>query len=142
MRLAAIDALLARPFPGTASRDGLSGPTHLIETLRETEDFWDDPFHVAATAALTELEVELDALAAALTVRWGEACDVDLWSHLRVSVEEGSHPPEPIDYLSQYATSLRVWTPPGSPRWIGLTIGQGDPELPLQLFAAVGTASP
>ncbi|WP_157876068.1 hypothetical protein [Peterkaempfera griseoplana] len=34
--------------------------------------------------------------------------------------------------------TLHVWRRPDADRWIGLAIGQGDKELPFELFAAVG----
>jgi hypothetical protein len=45
---------------------------------------------------------------------------------------------EPINFLSQLAGSMQAWPHEDSGRWLALTIGQGDKELPLELLAAVG----
>jgi hypothetical protein len=36
---------------------------------------------------------------------------------------------------------MQMWRLPNSERWIGLAIGQADPEWQFQLLAAVGEAS-
>lgn len=35
---------------------------------------------------------------------------------------------------------MLLWRPPESGRWIAFTVGQQDPELPIELLAAVGEA--
>ncbi|WP_042412567.1 hypothetical protein [Streptacidiphilus anmyonensis] len=138
MTLAAIDALLAQPFPQAAAKDGSSGPGHLVLTLRQSREFWDDVDDAASSAAYAEFEAELAALAATLTARWGEPGAVDLLPFLRAGLE-GEHVPEPLDLLSQYVGRMQVWTPRGGTRWLALAVGQWDKELPVELVAAVGT---
>ncbi|WP_329582574.1 hypothetical protein [Streptomyces sp. NBC_01361] len=46
--------------------------------------------------------------------------------------------PEPINSLCEQAGSMQLWLLPEADRWLALTIGQGDKELPLELLAAVG----
>ncbi|WP_165914338.1 hypothetical protein [Streptomyces sp. AcE210] len=45
--------------------------------------------------------------------------------------------PEPINSLCEQAGSMQLWLLPEADRWLALTIGQGDKELPLELLAAV-----
>ncbi|MFD9499722.1 hypothetical protein [Streptomyces sp. NPDC060035] len=86
-----------------------------------------------------------------LTDRWGEPETVDLWPYL----DMGGPAPEPMGQLCNLAGSMQVWRlPPGgrkserngerqggrSERWLGLTVGQADPEFPIWLLAAVGEA--
>ncbi|MEY2233025.1 MULTISPECIES: hypothetical protein [Streptomyces] len=134
-----IDETAVRPFPPVDLDDGAGhgGPDHLVRVLRRSQDFWDDEYHAALHRAEEEMGAELDALAAALTVRWGDPLVVDLWSYL-IADDDGKGTPEPIGYLCQNATEMRVWPLPGGGRWIGLTVGQHDTELPLELLAAVG----
>jgi hypothetical protein len=49
--------------------------------------------------------------------------------------------PEPLNFLCNLAGSMQVWQMPSTGRWLGLTIGQVDRELPLELLVAVGEAS-
>jgi hypothetical protein len=62
---------------------------------------------------------------------------VDLWPCLRAGCE-GEEVPEPLDSLSQQAVSMQAWPLRDRGRWLALTIGQQDKELPLELLAAVG----
>jgi hypothetical protein len=134
-----IDELLGCPFPDARYRDGAGwgGPGHHVRILRASQDFWDDEGREAAREAEVGLQADLDALAAMLTARWGEPLTVDLWQHLRAGLE-GGVVPEPVNSLCQLAGSMQVWPHPASGRWLALTIGQGDKELPLELLAAVG----
>jgi hypothetical protein len=140
--LSFIDDLLARPFPAESYGDNVaySGPGHHLLVLRASPDFWDDSDGEASRAADTDLQAHLDALITTLTSRWGEPETVDLWQYLRASFE-GISVPEPINSLCQLAGSLQIWQRPEIDRWMGLTIGQGDKELPLELLAAVGRAT-
>jgi hypothetical protein len=49
--------------------------------------------------------------------------------------------PEPLGLLCMLAGSMQMWQVPSTGRWLGLTIGQVDRELPFELLAAVGEAS-
>ncbi|MFD4693073.1 hypothetical protein [Streptomyces sp. NPDC058463] len=149
-RLALIDSVLALPFPaGEESEDGgvrSSGPGHHLVILRASQDFWDDRSPELVEPAEQEIEAEFSAVATALTERWGEPDTVDLWPYLDL----GGPAPEPMGQLCNLAGSMQVWRlPPGERegggdgepqggRWLGLTVGQADPEFPIWLLAAVG----
>ncbi|MGW7099615.1 hypothetical protein [Streptomyces sp. NPDC054838] len=137
--LSLIDELLGQPFPETNFHDGTGcgGPEHRVRILRASQDFWDDDDGQAAREADADLGAYLDALIASLKARWGEPLVVDLWPYLRAGFE-GEAVSEPINFLSQMAGSMQVWPHGDSSRWLALTIGQGDKELPLELLAAVG----
>ncbi|MEU5256339.1 hypothetical protein [Streptomyces longwoodensis] len=137
--LSLIDELLAQPLPEANFDDGTGcgGPEHRVCILRASQEFWDDDDGEAACEAEAELRACLDALIAALTARWGEPLVVDLLPHLRAGLE-GKAVSEPINRLSQLAGSMQAWPHRGPGRWLGLAIGQGDKELPLELLAAVG----
>lgn len=45
-----------------------------------------------------------------------------------------------MGFLCGVAGEVRVWRLRGAGRWVGLAIGQADPEWPLQLLVAVGEA--
>lgn len=134
-----MDGLLAQPFPETNFHDdtGCGGPEHRVRILRASQDFGVDGDGHAAREADAGLRECLDALSAALTTRWGEPRVVDLWPYSKAGYE-GEAVSEPINFLSQLAGSMQVWTHQGSGRWLALTIGQEDKELPLELLAAVG----
>lgn len=133
-----IDAMITEPFPATDFEDGAGygGPAHVVRVLRTSQDFWDDEYHKALQQADAEMSAALDALVAAITVRWGDPLVVDLWSYLTAGYE-GRRAPELMEHLCQSAGSLQVWPVPDAGRWIGLTIGQHDTELPLELTAVV-----
>jgi hypothetical protein len=137
--LCLIEELLAQPFPEADFHDatGCGGPEHRVRILRASEEFWDDDDGQAARQADADMQTCLDALVAALTARWGEPLAVDLLPYLRSGLE-GETVSEPINSLSQLAGSMQAWPHQSSGRWLGLTIGQGDKELPLELLAAVG----
>lgn len=155
-RLALIDSVIALPFPaGEESEDGgvrSSGPGHHLLILRASQDFWDDRSPELVEPAEQEIEAEFSSVATALTERWGEPETVDLWPYL----DMGGPAPEPMGQLCNLAGSMQVWRlPPGerngegqderqgvrSERWLGLTVGQADPEFPIWLLAAVGEAA-
>ncbi|MER5602485.1 hypothetical protein [Streptomyces sp. NPDC002265] len=137
--LTAVDELLVRPFPPTCHDDATEsgGPGHHVRVLRASHDFWDDNGGEAWHRADEELRACLDALGAQFTRRWGDPYEVDLWSYL-IAGYEGTEVPDPLDLLSQLAVSMRVWPIEDHGRWLGLTVGQGDTELPLELLAVVG----
>ncbi|MFI6932535.1 hypothetical protein [Streptomyces sp. NPDC050287] len=141
--LSLIDELLAQPFPQVNLYDhtGCGGPQHRVRILRASQEFWDDDDGEAAREAGAELRAYLDALIAALTARWGEPLVVDLLPYLRAGLE-GEAVSEPINCLSQLAGSVQAWPHPDLGRWLGLAVGQGDKELPLELLAAVGQTLP
>ncbi|MFA7767893.1 hypothetical protein [Streptomyces sp. NRRL S-448] len=133
-----IDGMIAQPFPAADFDDatGYGGPACRVRVLHASQDFWDDEYHRALNRADAEMSADLGALAAALTVRWGDPLTVDLWSYLEAGFD-GKRAPELIERLSQSACSMQVWPVPDSGRWIGLTVGQHDTELPLELMAVV-----
>ncbi|MER5556629.1 hypothetical protein ABT001_34100 [Streptomyces sp. NPDC002793] len=144
-RLALIDRALALPFPeGEESEDSgvhSSGPGHHLLILLATRDFWDDRSPEVVEPAEQEIETEFSGLATALGERWGEPDTVDLWPYLER--DEGADiAPQPVGQLCNLAGSMQVWRVPGGGRWLGLAVGQADPEFPIWLLAAVGeTAS-
>ncbi|MFD5873936.1 hypothetical protein [Streptomyces sp. NPDC060322] len=139
-RLALIDDVLALPFPaGEESEDSggrSSGPGHHLLILRASQDFWDDRSPELVEPAEQEIEAEFSVLATALSERWGEPETVELWPYLER--EDTDAAPEPMGQLCNLAGSMQVWRVPGSTRWLGLAVGQADPEFPIWLLGAVG----
>lgn len=152
-RLALIDSVLALPFPaGEESQDSgvrSSGPGHHLLILLASQDFWDDRSPESVEPAEQEIEAEFSSMATVLTERWGEPETIDLWPYLDMAGQV----PEPMGQLCNLAGSMQVWRlPPGErestpdgerpgERWLGLTVGQADPEFPIWLLAAVGDAA-
>ncbi|WP_328720351.1 hypothetical protein OHT52_13225 [Streptomyces sp. NBC_00247] len=143
-RVALVDRVLGLPFPqGDEAEDSgvrSSGPGHHLLILRASEDFWDGPHEETAEPAEEEIEAEFSAVATALTERWGEPETIDLWPWLAGDdeTEMASTAPEPLGQLCNLAGSMQVWRIAGTSRWLGLTVGQADPEFPIWLLAAVG----
>ncbi|MFG2629401.1 hypothetical protein [Streptomyces sp. NPDC048473] len=145
-QLSVIDSLSALPFPDQEEQQGegerWSGPGYHLAVLRESQDFWEDRSEEIVEAAEQALEGDLATLAAVLTDRWGTPETVDLWPHPGLdSPDPGLVAPEPLAFLCGVAGSMQVWRPAAPDRWLALTIGQADPEFPLQLLAAFGEAS-
>lgn len=144
--LSVVDRLSVLPFPESESKPRATsewgGPGYHLAVLRESQDFWEDRGEEVVEAAEREMEADLAALSDVLTARWGTPKPLDLAPYLSVD-----HPdpefcaPEPLCLLSGVAGSLLVWRPPASGRWVGLSIGQADPEWPLQLLAASSDVS-
>ncbi|MFJ6938285.1 hypothetical protein [Streptomyces sp. NPDC101132] len=144
-RLARVDVLAALAFPAeecrAAAAQGWSGPGYHCEVLHESRDFWESRAEELVEAAEREVEDARAALAAVLTARWGPARAVDLWPYVGSDRSDpGYRAPEPLSLLSGLCAGLEVWRPPGTGRWVGLAVGQADPEFPVQLLAAVGEA--
>ncbi|MEW1748630.1 hypothetical protein ACIQU1_09495 [Streptomyces angustmyceticus] len=136
--LGTIDRLRLREFPAVPGRSAMveSGPGFHIAGLRVSQEFWDaDPAEV--TEAAEDFEAELTALAAALSLRWGEPRTIELAGHLERTAR-GLPVRPPLDTLCGYVPRMHGWRVQG--RWIGVGVGQGGPELPFQLLAAVGEA--
>ncbi|MFD7399382.1 hypothetical protein ACFV60_30635 [Streptomyces virginiae] len=134
-----VDELLTLPFPVTDTDDstGYAGPGHRVRYLRNSQDFWDDDGQ-AWDQAHAELEACLDDLTDTLRARWGDPLTVDLEAYLTAGLD-GKEVPEPLEYLSQHAMNMRAWPLPDGTHWLGLALGQADKELPLILYAAIGT---
>ena len=144
--LSIIDSLSARPFPDESSRPGVngqwSGPGFHLPVLRESQDFWEDRSTEIVEAAERELEADLAALSVVLAGRWGVPETIDLWPYLGLDdLDSNATTREPLSCLSGVAGSMQMWRLPNPERWIGLTIGQADPEWPFQLLAGIGEAS-
>lgn len=89
-----------------------------------------------------------------LTARWGEPESIDLSPYLdrglvpqptidrlgRRTAAEEDPVPEPINRLCGLSSTMLLWRRPESARWAALTVGQQDPELPIELLAAIGDA--
>ncbi|MEV2245187.1 hypothetical protein [Streptomyces sp. NPDC049970] len=157
-RLALIDEVLTLPYPVTEESEdnGVrdSGPAHHLLILLASRDFWDDRSPEIVEPAEQEIEAEFSVLATALSERWGEPETVELWPYLAEDLVaedlpdrdgdgdgDGRGPgpvPEPMGRLCSLAGSMQVWRVPGGTRWLGLAVGQADPEFPIWLLAAVG----
>ncbi|MER5996875.1 hypothetical protein [Streptomyces viridosporus] len=145
-QLSIIDNLSSLPFPEVEGRPGpdgqWGGPGFHLAVLRESRDFWEDRSTKIVEAAEQELEANLAALAVILTKRWGAPEAVDLWPYLGLDDPDPDVTTrEPLSFLCSVAGSMQMWRLPNSERWIGLAIGQADPEWQFQLLAAVGEAS-
>lgn len=144
-QLSIIDALIALPFPEqegqSRTQHGWGGPGYHIAVLRESRDFWDVPGPETITVAEEELEADLTSLVTVLAERWRSPSVVDLWPHLGLDNPDIEAPPEPLNSLCMLAVSMQMWQVPSTGRWLGLTIGQVDRELPFELLAAVGEFS-
>jgi hypothetical protein len=145
-QLSTIDSLIALPFPneeGTPGRGSQwSGPGFHLAVLRESQDFWEDRSTEIVEPAERELEANLAALAVVLTDRWGASEAVDLWPYLGLDESASDvEAREPLAFLCNVAGGMQLWRLPPSERWVGLAIGQADPEWPFQLLASVGEAS-
>jgi hypothetical protein len=143
--LSIIDSLRSLPFPEEEGRPGADGqwggPGFHLAVLRESRDFWDDRSTETVEAAEQELEANLTALAVILTKRSGAPQAVDLWSYLGLDDPDPDVTTrEPLSFLCSVAGSMQMWRLPNSERWIGLAIGQADPEWQFQLLAVVGEA--
>ncbi|MEU8781273.1 hypothetical protein [Streptomyces sp. NPDC048637] len=134
--LTVIDRWRLRDFPAAPGRSALveSGPGFHIAGLRVSQEFWDADAAEVAEAA-EEFEAELTALVQALSLRWGKPEVMDLAVHLARSAR-GLPVRPPLDTLCGYVPRMHGWRVQG--RWIGVGVGQGAPELPLQLLVAVG----
>lgn len=149
-----VEHLHALPFPRQEERAGdrWGGPGHHLVVLVESQDFWEDRATELVEEAAHGVEADRAALAELLTRRWGAPAelglnllqdpdgtgtDTDADADFDFDAEE----PEPIGFLSGVTSDLWVWRPNGSDRWVGLAVGQADPEWPLQLLAAFGEPS-
>ncbi|MER7282048.1 hypothetical protein ABT369_47225 [Dactylosporangium sp. NPDC000244] len=136
--LAIIDGLLVLPFPGGNTREGRqsSGPGFHVYVLQASRSFWDDRSEEIVETAQAEIDAGFRTLATVLTARWGEPRTVDLEPYLWGE----DHAPEPMNQLCQLSGEMFVWRPLDGGRWVALAVGQGDPELPIELLVAVGEA--
>lgn len=137
--LAAIDLLRARDFPDRRGVVGAveSGPGFHVADLLVSEAFWDADVERLIEVE-EEFEAELRVLVQVLSLRWGDPEVLDLTDHLERQAM-GEPVPEPLRSLCGYVGRVHGWRADG--RWIGLGLGQGDRELPLQLVAAIGEDS-
>lgn len=104
--------------------------------LKASRDFWDGRSEDVVEAAEEEIAAAFEALATALTSRWGGPEVVDLRPYLENEIPA----PEPISELCQLSGEMFVWHP-GAGRWVALAVGQADSEFPILLLAAVGERS-
>jgi hypothetical protein len=141
-----IDSLVSLPFsgqdtpPGKGDRWG--GPSYHLAILWKSRGFWDDRSEDVIEAAEQEAEERHAAIAGILTGRWGAPETVELFPYLGFDHPDPNYvAPEPLLFLCGIAGTMQVWRSSGGDRWLGLAIGQADPEWPLWLVAAVGDSS-
>ncbi|MFF4444509.1 hypothetical protein [Streptomyces sp. NPDC001502] len=134
--LPVIDGMTVRPFPEADFEDaaGYGGPACCVRVPRASQDFRDGEYHRALDRAGAEMSAGLGALAAALTVRWGDPLAVGPGPYPEAGFG-GRTAPEPVGRLSQSACGMQARTVPDSGRRIGLTVGRHGTELPLALMA-------
>ncbi|MFJ9413233.1 hypothetical protein ACIRPT_03585 [Streptomyces sp. NPDC101227] len=134
-QLAAIDELRGRAFPARRERSaqGESGPGFHVVRLWEGAPLWDaDPADAAEIRE--DCAAALAALTALLSLRWGEPGVLDLAGPLE-RVAMGLPVPPPLDILSGLVPRLHTWRTAG--RWVAVGAGQGGPEQPCQVLAAI-----
>ncbi|MFJ1709246.1 hypothetical protein [Kitasatospora sp. NPDC088346] len=138
---AAVDRLLAAPFAEREDRDGpeWSGPGFRVAALMESRDFWEVHDPDVVDTEERRVETALDTLSAALTNAWGAPTTVELWLYSETDLPDPAAP-GPLGFLASVASELQVWQP-SVDRWLGLTVGQADPELPFRLLALVGAGT-
>ncbi|WP_371675018.1 hypothetical protein [Streptomyces sp. NBC_01276] len=149
-----VEDLHALRFPRQEERAGdrWGGPGYHLVVLVESQDFWEDRDTGLVEEAEAGVEADRAALAELLTRRWGAPATVDLGAragsdgtgagtHTDPDPDFDAEEPEPIGFLSGVTSTLQVWLPGGSGRWVGLAVGQADAEWPLQLLAAFGESS-
>ncbi|MEU2827531.1 hypothetical protein ABZ667_02495 [Streptomyces lavendulae] len=153
-----VEYLHALPFPQQEERAGdrWGGPGHHLVVLVESQDFWEDRATELVEEAEQGVEADRAALAQLLTRRWGAPAAMDLnpfqdsdgtgtatGTSTDADTDFGfdAEEPEPVGFLSGVTSEVWVWRPDGSDRWVGLAVGQADPEWPLQLLAAFGESS-
>ncbi|MER7507783.1 hypothetical protein ABTX82_05385 [Streptomyces lavendulae] len=153
-----VEYLHTLPFPRQEERAGdrWGGPGHHLVVLVESQDFWEGRATELVEEAEQGVEADRAALAQLLTRRWGAPAAMDLnpfQDSGRTGTATGTstdadtglgfdaEEPEPFGFLSGVTSEVWVWRPDGSDRWVGLAVGQADPEWPLQLLAAFGESS-
>ncbi|MGW7469502.1 hypothetical protein ACWGJT_33760 [Streptomyces xantholiticus] len=138
--LAAIDLLRGRAFPAQRARSELgdSGPGYHVAQLRTAADGL-DPADLAADRAREMYEAECEALAVALSRRWGKGGRFALWS---VSVRSigGEEIPQPWDELSHCADDLHIWRV--EDHWIAVGVSRAEGEDEHRLLAVVTEVDP
>ncbi|MGW2632159.1 hypothetical protein ACWC2K_22865 [Streptomyces chattanoogensis] len=134
-RLTVIDDLRDRAFPARRERTaaGESGPGFHVVRLWESAPLWDaDP--ADAREIREDCAAELTALTAVLSLRWGEPAVLDLSGALeRTAMGLPVRPP--LDILCGLVPRLHTWEAAG--RRVAVGAGQGGPEQPYQLLAAI-----
>ncbi|MEU0396270.1 hypothetical protein ABZ208_26460 [Streptomyces sp. NPDC006208] len=137
--LAAIDLLRSRPFPAERGRSDLgdSGPGYHLAALHTAAD----GMAVRREAAVEQYEAECEALAGALSGRWGEAQLISLWS-ASVRSAAGEDVAAPWDELSHSAASVYLWRVESHWIAVGLSRRAADDPLPYQLLAVVTEIDP
>ncbi|HEY8480559.1 MAG TPA: hypothetical protein VIL71_12070 [Spirillospora sp.] len=138
-QVAVVDDLLTAPFHDqrTWTQGGYSGPGHHVVVLEASQDFWESRDVEVVEAAEAQIEAALQALVEVFTARWGMPSRVDLGPYLWSE----DPAPEPMLQLSALSLEMLVWWPPETGRWVALSVGQADPEFPIELRAAVADAS-
>ncbi|MGW0699963.1 hypothetical protein ACWD0A_11670 [Streptomyces sp. NPDC002867] len=137
--LAAIDLLRGRAFPAVRGRSELgdSGPGYHLARLPPAGADGQE-CGVRQEEAAEQCRAECEALADALSTRWGQPQRVSLWS---VSVRSiaGEEVPDPWEELGQVADDLHLWRVDG--HWIAVGVARAD-EHRWELLAVVTETDP
>ncbi|MFJ8074033.1 hypothetical protein ACIQ7Q_08875 [Streptomyces sp. NPDC096176] len=135
--LAAIDLLRGRAFPAQRDRSefGDSGPGYHLAELRTEADGACLP----GDAAVELCEAECEALAFALSTRWGEGQRFSLWSASVRSIA-GEGIPQPWERLSQCADDVQTWRAEG--HWIAVAVARAEGEREYRLIVVVTDVDP
>lgn len=137
-----VDALMRQPFPEIAygRRDAFGDVDHHVARVSVTQDFWEDRSEAVVEPVRDAIERERDRLAEALSERWGPAEQVDLWADGYPWQERPGDPGDgaAVDFFRSQTSQMLAWSCPEYSRWAALAVIQAAPELPFELFVAVG----
>jgi hypothetical protein len=115
----------------------LAGGYEHIDVTATNEFYGLDASALAQAEAL--FETDLRALLNALRSQWGESTHVELAGVLFSPQPASTTGVPPLQVLSDFMDEIEVWRL--ADRWIGVGIGQLDPDAPLRIVAAVGCVS-
>ncbi|MFF8845353.1 hypothetical protein ACF08N_21965 [Streptomyces sp. NPDC015127] len=137
--LAAIDRLRGRAFPAVRGRSELgdSGPGYHFARLPPAGEDAQE-CGIRQEEAAEQCRAECEALADALSTRWGQPHRISLWS---VSVRSiaGEEVADPWEELGRLTDDLHLWRVDG--RWIGVGVARAD-ERRWELLAVVTETDP
>ncbi|MBT2370013.1 hypothetical protein J7E88_33280 [Streptomyces sp. ISL-10] len=137
--LAAIDLLRGRAFPARRGRSELgdSGPGYHLARLAPAVES-PHACGIREEDAAEQCRAECEALADALSTRWGPPQRVSLWSVSMRSVA-GEAIADPWDELSHLTDDVHLWHVDG--HWIAVGVACAD-ELRWELLAVITETDP